>query len=51
MKSLFKRRLRPSKLPHPILDGFVATFLQGFGAGAVIALGAVVFVASSMGRL
>ncbi|MDB5975196.1 MAG: hypothetical protein JWR07_1956 [Nevskia sp.] len=37
-----KRRLRPSKLPHPIRDGFTETFFGGIGLGVVITVAVAV---------
>lgn len=35
---IFRRRMRPSHMPHPIIDEGTTMFLSGFAIGAVTAL-------------
>lgn len=36
--SLFRRRLRPSRIPHPVIDEGTTMFLSGMAIGAVTML-------------
>jgi len=36
--SIFRRRLRPSHLPHPVIDEGTTMFLSGMAIGAVTML-------------
>jgi hypothetical protein len=45
MSRLFRRRLKPTRLPHPVLDAHTEAFFSGIAIGFVLAAAlAVIFV-------
>lgn len=41
---MLRRRLRPSRLPHPVLDAHTEAFFSGIAIGFVLALAAGVLM-------
>lgn len=41
---MFRRRLKPSRLPHPIADTHLEAFFSGIGIGFICAIALAVIV-------
>jgi hypothetical protein len=41
---MFRRKLRPSRLPNPVQDAHSEAFFSGIGIGAVLAISAMVIL-------
>lgn len=48
---LLRRRLKPTRLPHPVLDAHTEAFFSGIGVGVVLAAAIAVIFLGGAGLL